>query len=217
MKVVVWIAEGIWRAAVDGARTVLTSDAEVVLLHVIPVMSRRSCTARSPGCSVDTDRRPGDRRHSAGDGRRTARAAAQRLDRPAHAGIPAGAGGAGGRRRLRGRGPAGAQPGRRPKPARSALARPAPARFVVDHAPCAVLLVWPGSAPGLGSIPPPPPHPPGRSGRKHPPAPPRPPASRLRLVVSRIPSNRVRNLLWLSRMRARGITSRYQPLRIGQK
>ena len=30
-------------------------------------------------------------------------------------------------------------------------------RFVVDHAPCPVLLVWPGTAPGLSSIPPPPP------------------------------------------------------------
>ncbi|MGC3993440.1 MAG: universal stress protein [Propionicimonas sp.] len=30
-------------------------------------------------------------------------------------------------------------------------------RFVVDHAPCRVLLVWPGRAPGLASIPPPPP------------------------------------------------------------
>lgn len=27
-------------------------------------------------------------------------------------------------------------------------------RFVVDHAPCAVLLIWPDAAPGLGSIPP---------------------------------------------------------------
>lgn len=34
-------------------------------------------------------------------------------------------------------------------------------RFVVDHAPCAVLLVWPGAAPELATIPPPPgkPHP----------------------------------------------------------
>lgn len=30
-------------------------------------------------------------------------------------------------------------------------------RFVVDHAPCRVLLVWPGTVPDLGSIPPPPP------------------------------------------------------------
>ena len=30
-------------------------------------------------------------------------------------------------------------------------------RFVVDHAPCPVLLVWPERAPDLGTIPPPPP------------------------------------------------------------
>jgi nucleotide-binding universal stress UspA family protein len=29
-------------------------------------------------------------------------------------------------------------------------------RFVVDHAPCAVLLVWPDEPPGIESIPPPP-------------------------------------------------------------
>jgi nucleotide-binding universal stress UspA family protein len=31
-------------------------------------------------------------------------------------------------------------------------------RFVVDHAPCPVLLVWPEPAPRVESIPPPPPH-----------------------------------------------------------
>jgi nucleotide-binding universal stress UspA family protein len=30
-------------------------------------------------------------------------------------------------------------------------------RFVVDHAPCPVLLVWPRKAPPVGSVPPPPP------------------------------------------------------------
>ncbi len=30
-------------------------------------------------------------------------------------------------------------------------------RFVVDHAPCRVLLIWPDRVPDLGSIPPPPP------------------------------------------------------------
>jgi nucleotide-binding universal stress UspA family protein len=30
-------------------------------------------------------------------------------------------------------------------------------RFIVDHAPCPVLLVWPEQAPGIASIPPPPP------------------------------------------------------------
>lgn len=33
-------------------------------------------------------------------------------------------------------------------------------RFVVDRAPCPVLLIWPEPAPGLTTIPPPPPHPP---------------------------------------------------------
>ena len=32
------------------------------------------------------------------------------------------------------------------------------ARFVVDHAPCSVLLVWPGETPALSTIPPPPRH-----------------------------------------------------------
>ncbi len=31
-------------------------------------------------------------------------------------------------------------------------------RFVVDHAPCQILLVWPEATPGLGTIPPPPHH-----------------------------------------------------------
>ncbi len=30
-------------------------------------------------------------------------------------------------------------------------------RFVIDHAPCRVLVIWPGTAPDIGSIPPPPP------------------------------------------------------------
>jgi nucleotide-binding universal stress UspA family protein len=31
-------------------------------------------------------------------------------------------------------------------------------RFVLDHAPCEVLLVWPGDPPGLETLPPPPEH-----------------------------------------------------------
>lgn len=30
------------------------------------------------------------------------------------------------------------------------------ARFIIDHAPCTVELIWPDDAPGLGTIPPPP-------------------------------------------------------------
>ena len=43
-------------------------------------------------------------------------------------------------------------------------------RFVVDHAPCQVLLVWPGAPPGMAELPPPPPH--EREGHDHPPPPP---------------------------------------------
>lgn len=31
-------------------------------------------------------------------------------------------------------------------------------RFIVDHAPCQILLVWPDVTPDLGTLPPPPPH-----------------------------------------------------------
>jgi Universal stress protein family len=41
-------------------------------------------------------------------------------------------------------------------------------RFVVDHAPCPVLLVWPEPAPGITTIPPPPPRPPGHGPHNRP-------------------------------------------------
>jgi nucleotide-binding universal stress UspA family protein len=41
-------------------------------------------------------------------------------------------------------------------------------RFVVDHAPCPVLLVWPADPPGTGTIP----RPPSRPPRPHHPHPP---------------------------------------------
>ncbi|BCJ36193.1 hypothetical protein Athai_36960 [Actinocatenispora thailandica] len=49
-----------------------------------------------------------------------------------------------------------------------------PTRFVLDHAPCRVLLVWPDEPPDLGTLPPAPPHPPAAPRPPHPPAPPRP-------------------------------------------
>jgi hypothetical protein len=52
-------------------------------------------------------------------------------------------------------------------------------RFVVDHAPCAVLLIWPDQVPAISSTPPvpehprphPPPHPPAPPGEHRPPGP----------------------------------------------
>jgi hypothetical protein len=50
------------------------------------------------------------------------------------------------------------------------------ARFVVDHAPCRVLLIWPDVAPALTTIPPPPEGPPPPPPETPPPEtpPPRP-------------------------------------------
>lgn len=58
------------------------------------------------------------------------------------------------------------RPDREPATRMERLARLGPkslgpaSRFVVDRAPCPVLLIWPEPAPGLTTIPPPPPHPP---------------------------------------------------------
>jgi nucleotide-binding universal stress UspA family protein len=41
------------------------------------------------------------------------------------------------------------------------------ARFVIDHAPCRVLLIWPDPAPPLTTIPPPPEQPPPPSAQSH--------------------------------------------------
>jgi nucleotide-binding universal stress UspA family protein len=161
MTVLVWITEGTWPACVDAARAHAPADADVVLLHVrdddVPSVARgafrgllgRGHPERDPGVHIE--------RLAETSGDELLAAAAERLDRPARREerhgrvereVVAAAQGAdllvvardGDRARL---GPHSLGPH---------------ARFVVDHAPCPVLLVWPGAAPGLGSIPPPPRH-----------------------------------------------------------
>jgi len=168
VKVVIWIAEGTWPATIDGALTVLTSESEVVLLHVVPgdveevvhgafagLLGRH----RSAPVSID--------RSATTTAAELLGLAEQRLGRPA------------------------THEARRGRVEREVVAACADAellvvsrdgdrsrlgphslgptaRFVVDHAPCAVLLVWPESAPGLGSIPPPPAHPPAAPHRPPP-------------------------------------------------
>ena len=166
MKVLVWVADGIWPAAVDEAVALAPADAEFTLVRVVAddlgevtrgafagLLGRRY----SVGAGVDDDLNASSQEVLA--------AARQRLGRPAdllsrrgrlEREVVAAADDAdllvvardGDRSRLgpRSLGPA--------------------TRFVVDHSPCPVLLVWPGQAPGIGSIPPPPP--PGH----HPPSPP---------------------------------------------
>lgn len=159
MAVVVWITEGTWPSCVDAARTRVPQDAEIVLLHVsgpdVPGAAHgafagllgRGRPNRDPGTTLE---------HLAATAAQDLlNAAAERLARPCsrvertgriEREVVAVAEGAellvlardGDRSHLgpRSLGPA--------------------SRFVIDHAPCPILLIWPEPAPGLHTIPPPP-------------------------------------------------------------
>ncbi|MFF0041691.1 universal stress protein [Streptomyces mirabilis] len=166
MAVVVWIVEATWTACVDAARTHTPAHADIVLLHVTPADIPGAAHGAFAGLlgRGHPERDPGTRLEhlAAASAQQLLQAAADRLDRPCtrmertgriEREIIVAAQGAellivardGDRSRLgpRSLGPA--------------------SRFVVDHAPCPVLLVWPEPAPGLKTMPPPPPrhpHPP---------------------------------------------------------
>ncbi|MFT4225225.1 universal stress protein [Micropruina sp.] len=160
MKIVIWVREGTWPACVDAARELAGSEsAEVTLICV-----RESSPGGPPDPGFGSLMGRGRRRKAteeidqlSQDAAETMlRRAQERLGQEATArletGFPervvtAAADGAdylilgrdGDRRRL---GP-------------QSLGKHT--RFVVDHAPCRVLLIWPDRVPDLGSIPPPPP------------------------------------------------------------
>ncbi|MBH1934632.1 universal stress protein [Streptomyces sp. AV19] len=162
MAVIVWITEGTWRAAVAAARTHVPDGTDVVLLHV----SEADVTEAAHGAFAHLlgrgrpERDPGTRmeRAAAASAGELLAAAAGHLGRPcsraARAGVPerevvAAAEGAdllvvardGDRTRL---GPRSLAPA---------------TRFVVDHAPCPLLLVWPSPPPAASTLPPAPPEP----------------------------------------------------------
>jgi nucleotide-binding universal stress UspA family protein len=178
MRVLIWLVEGTWQGCIAAARPLLPPDAEITLLHVAPSEVEQAATGALAGLLGRG--RPGPGRHpaewiSALSEQAAAEllvAAAARLGRDARRQATTGhvervvvqaAEGAdllvaardGDRSRL---GPASLGPA---------------TRFVVDHAPCPVLLVWPDEAPGVESIPAPPSHPHPPSSRP-PPPPPRP-------------------------------------------
>jgi nucleotide-binding universal stress UspA family protein len=173
IRVLVWLVEGTWQGCVDAAHPLLPADAEITLLHVTPGEVAEAAAGALAGLLGRG--RPGPGRHPAERiGALSEQAAAELLtaatarlgrqaERQARTGrvervVVEAAGAAdllvaardGDCSRL---GPASLGPA---------------TRFVVDHAPCPVLLVWPDEAPGIESIPPPPPHPP----RPGPPPPP---------------------------------------------
>jgi nucleotide-binding universal stress UspA family protein len=169
--VVVWVAEGTWRATVDAALRLAPPGARITLLHVTPdevpdtahgaylgLLGRRG-PGRDPGPRV-ADLAAA----SAGD---LLDAAARRLGRPCDRlerhGRPE-------REVVSAADGAGllilARDGDRSRLGPRSLGKAT--RFVVDHAPCPVLLVWPEPAPAIATIPPPPPGKPGQGPHHRP-------------------------------------------------
>lgn len=156
MTVIAWIVEGTWPACVDAARAHAPEAADIVLLHVtapeVPAAAHgayaslfgRARPDRDPGTALE---------HLAADSAaRLLAAAAERLGRPC------------------------ARQERSGRPEREVVAAAEGAdllivardgdhthlgprslgptgRFVVDHAPCPLLLVWPEAAPGTATLP----------------------------------------------------------------
>ncbi|MFE5589503.1 universal stress protein [Streptomyces sp. NPDC056549] len=168
MAVLVWIVEGTWRACVDAARAHTPADADIVLLHVTPadvpgaahgafagLLGRGHPAGHRPAEGWGRD--PGTRLEhlAATSARQLLQDAADRLERPCTRSERTGrverevVAAAEGRDLL-----ILARDGDRTHLGPHSLG-PA-ARFVVDHAPCPVLLVWPEPAPGLPTMPPPP-------------------------------------------------------------
>ena len=171
MKIIVWVTEGTWQACVDAARDLVVGP--VVLLHVIDTDAIEAVAGARAGLLGRGIPAGGPAVADALDAAQAALldAAQARLDRPAEL------------------------LGRRGQVEREVVAACANAallvlardgdharlgprslghttRFVLDHAPCRVLLVWPDEPPDLATLPP-------RPGPHHarPPTPPGPPTS----------------------------------------
>jgi nucleotide-binding universal stress UspA family protein len=171
--VVIWVTEGTWVSCVDAARTLVPASADVVLLHVtgdevaaaahgaFGALMGRGHPERDPGPRVGA--------LAAGAAADLLDAAVRRLGRDTSDVTVIERSGRVEREVVRAAEGAEllvvARDGDRSRLGPHSLGHTT--RFVVDHAPCPVLLVWPEPAPGIASIPAPPPH-------QHPP-PPHPP------------------------------------------
>ena len=161
MRVVVWTAEAGWAACVDTAALLVPDDAEILLLAVpsaelaevheggrAGLLGRRSPPARGPRWEEVAD--DAAQALLADAHARLGRDAATeirhgRVERE----VVAACEGADLLERAR--------DGDDERLGPKSLGKTT--RFVVDHAPCPVLLVWPESAPDVATIPPPPHHP----------------------------------------------------------
>jgi nucleotide-binding universal stress UspA family protein len=166
VRAVVWLVEGTWQGCLDAAAQILPPDTQVALLHVTPSDVGEITEAATAGLLGRAFRthRPTGHFEEVADEEASAilQAAATRLGRENTELVHR-------RGRVEREVVSAAQgvdllvvarDGDRSRLGPHSLGHAT--RFIVDHAPCPVLLVWPDEAPGIESIPPPPPghHPP---------------------------------------------------------
>jgi nucleotide-binding universal stress UspA family protein len=165
MDVLVWIAAGSWPSCVEAARKFAPASSHLTLLHVVDDTVAGTAQGALAGLLGRSSRSAGPDRDGIRDlaeevARELLDAAREAVGRPATTEQRHG--------RLEREVVAAAEGKDLLVLARDGdLRRLGPhslnaaTRFVVDHAPCPVLLVWPSPPPGIGSIPPPP-HEPSR-------------------------------------------------------
>ena len=156
----IWIGEGTWRATVDAALSLAPAGARFTLLHVTSPAAADAAHGAYRGLLGRGGHDPGDRLQVLGRAlaAELLEAAGRRLGQPCE------------RMEIQGQTERAvvaasahadllivARDGDRSRLGPKSLGKAT--RFVVDHAACPVLLVWPEAAPDVGTIPPPPHHP----------------------------------------------------------
>jgi nucleotide-binding universal stress UspA family protein len=172
-KILIWVNEQTWQAAVDAARELAPEPASITLLHVTaqepPDVAQAAYLGLFGRGRSGQDLRARLADSAAASAADLLAAAAERLRLPCEQISRTGrterevvAAAAGADLLIM------ARDGDRSRLGPRSLGRAT--RFAVDHAPCPVLLVWPEGAPPVDTMPPPPP-----PGEEPPPPPPPPP------------------------------------------
>jgi nucleotide-binding universal stress UspA family protein len=154
MRALVWIIEDTWQATIDDAKALLPSDAEITLLHVASTEPETVARAARSGLLGRHPPPPRQKLETISE------LAAQELLTEAHERLGRSATLESRRGRVEREVVAVAEradllilarDGDRTRLGPRSLG-PA-TRFVIDHAPCRILLIWPDTAPELTSIP----------------------------------------------------------------
>jgi nucleotide-binding universal stress UspA family protein len=159
MRAVIWIVEETWRACVRHAQELVPAGAEVTLLHVAP-SDVEELAAAGPAALLGRRRPPPAR-----DLRAVSDEEAHRLLDAARAQLGRDCAIVARRGRVEREVVAACADADLLLVARDGTRKLGPkslgprARFIVDHAPCAVVLVWTQEPPSVDTLPPPPPHP----------------------------------------------------------